>query len=126
MRYGISKRKAPKMPNLGKGTECIKLLLSQASKVMHDPLFPMLFPVLGAHISDSEFQYPDLVWKEPTGIMANLVAKSGVNKGQLSLLVEAMCRPTTSDLAGCLLRLSGLSAPTWLGNHGDGSSDHFS
>ena len=69
MRYGISKRKAPAMPNLGKGTECIKLLLSQASKDMHDPLFPMLFSVFGAHISDSKFQYPDNIWKEPTGIL---------------------------------------------------------
>ena len=35
----------------------------------------MLFPVLGAHISDAEFQYPDLIWKEICGIMAYLVAK---------------------------------------------------
>ena len=80
------------MPNLGKGTECIKLLLSQASKVMHEPLVPMFFPVLGAHMSGTEFQYPDNSWKEPTGMMANLVAKSGDNKGQLSCLVEAICR----------------------------------
>ena len=116
MRYNISKRKAPEMPNLGKGTECIKLLLSQASKDMHEPLIPMLFPSLDAHISDAEFQYPDNIWKEPTGIMANLVAKSGGNKGKLSLLVEAICRHTTSDLVPRLLRLSGLSAPTWLGD----------
>ena len=32
MRYDISKQAAPAMPTLGKGTECIKLLLSQASK----------------------------------------------------------------------------------------------
>jgi hypothetical protein len=50
MRYDISKRTAPEMPNLGKGTECIKLLLSQASKDMHEPLVPMFFPLL-AHIS---------------------------------------------------------------------------
>ena len=80
------------MPNLGKGTECVKLLLSQASKVMHEPLVPMFFPVLGAHMSGTEFQYPDNSWKEPTGMMANLVAKSGDNKGQLSNLVEAICR----------------------------------
>ena len=41
MRYGISKSTAPTMPTLGKGTECIKLLLSQASKGMHEPLVPM-------------------------------------------------------------------------------------
>jgi hypothetical protein len=59
---------------------------------MRQPLIPMLFPVLGAHISGSEFQYPDLTWKEPCGMMANLVADSGCNKGQLSYLVEAICR----------------------------------
>ena len=92
MRYDISKHKAPEMPNLGKGTECIKLLLSQASKDMHAPLVPMLFPVLGAHVCGAEFQYPDLTWKELCGQMANLVEESGGNKGQLSQLVEAICR----------------------------------
>ena len=92
MRYDISKPTAPAMPNLGKGTECIKLLLSQASKDMHEPLVPMFFPPLGAHVSGAEFQYPDLSWKELCGQMANLVADSGCNKGQLSNLVEAVCR----------------------------------
>ena len=92
MKYEISKATAPAMPNLGKGTECVKLLLSQASKVMHEPLVPMFFPVLGAHMSGAEFMYPDNSWKEPTGMMANLVAKSGDNKGQFSNLVEAICR----------------------------------
>ena len=92
MKYDISKKSAPAMPNLGKGTECIKILLSQASKVIQEPLVPMFFPVLGAHISGAEFQYPDNSWKEMTGIMANLVAKSGDNKGQLSPIIEAICR----------------------------------
>ena len=92
MKYNISKPSAPKMPYLGKGTECIKILLSQVSKDMYEPLVPMLFPVLGAHVSGSEFQYPDLTWKELCGQMANLVADSGCNKGQLSHLVEAICR----------------------------------
>jgi hypothetical protein len=59
MRYNITKPTAPKMPGLGKGTECIKLLLSQASKDMHEPLVPMFFPPFGTHISGAEFQYPD-------------------------------------------------------------------
>ena len=59
MKYEISKATAPAMPNLGKGTEIVKLLLSQTSKDMHEPLVPMLFPSLGAHISGAEFQYPD-------------------------------------------------------------------
>lgn len=80
------------MPTLGRGTECIKILLSQASKDMHAPLVPMLFPVFGAHVSGAEFQYPDHSWKEMCGQMANLVAESGGNKGQLSSLLEAICR----------------------------------
>ena len=83
MRYDISKATAPAMPNLGKGTECLQILLSQVSKSMHEPLVPMLFPVLGAQVSDAEFQYPDLTWKEMCGQMAHLVAESGGNKGQM-------------------------------------------
>ena len=92
MRYDISKASAPKMPALGRGTKCIKILLSQVSKDNYEPFVPMFFPVLGAHISGAEFQYPDNSWKEMTGMMANLVANSGDNKGQLSPLVEAICR----------------------------------
>ena len=92
MRYDISRNKAPEMPNLGKGTECIKILLSQASKDMYEPLVPMLFPVLGARVCGAEFMYPDLTWKELCGQMAHLVADSGGNKGQLPLLVDAIHR----------------------------------
>ena len=86
MKYDINNKIAPKMPTLGKGTECIRLLLSQASKDMHESLVPMLSTSLGAPISGTEFQYPDLGWKEPCGMMANLGADSGGNKGQLSNL----------------------------------------
>jgi hypothetical protein len=92
MRYDITKNVAPAIPTLGKGTECIKILLSQVSKDMHEPLVPMFFPILGAHVSGAEFLYPDNTWKEMCGQMANLVAESGGNKGQLSHLVEAICR----------------------------------
>ena len=92
MNYDITKTTAPKMPNLGNGTGCIKILLSQVSKDIREPLVPMLFPPLGAHLSGAEFQYPDLSFKEPCGLMANLVAESGGNKGQFSRLVEAICR----------------------------------
>ena len=60
MKYDITKQTAPKMPRLGKGTECVKVLLSQVSKDMHEPLIPMLFPILGAHVSGSEFHIPTL------------------------------------------------------------------
>lgn len=92
MKYDISKNIAPAMPKLGKGTECVALLLSQVSKDMHEPIVPMIFPVLGAHLSGAEFMYPDLSWKETSGMLANLVADSGAGKGQLSCLVEAICR----------------------------------
>ena len=39
MKYDISIGSAPKMPNLGKGTECIGLLLTQVSKDMYEPLY---------------------------------------------------------------------------------------
>ena len=120
MRYDISKSTAPAMPNLGKGTECIKILLTQASKDMHEPLVPMLFPILGAHMSGSEFQYPDLSWKEMCGMMANLVGDSGCNKGQLTNLVEAIChdfRHTTRlkriNFWNELARLAGVSDNTF-------------
>ena len=109
MRYDISKATAPAMPTLGKGTECIKILLSQTSKDMHEPLVPMIFPILGAHVSGSEFQYPDLTWKELCGMMANLVGDSGCNKGQFSHLVEAICRDFREHDEACRCRTFVLS-----------------
>ena len=44
MRYDISKASAPKMPALGRGTKCIKILLSQVSKDNYEPFVPMFFP----------------------------------------------------------------------------------
>ena len=105
MKYDISSQKAPAMPNLGTGTECIKMLLSQASKDMHEPLVPMFFPILGAHMSGAEFQYPDNKWLELCGLMANLVADSGCNKGQLSCLVDAICHDFTEHDEGELKKL---------------------
>ena len=89
--YDITKQSAPKLPTLGNGTECIKILLSQTSKDMHAPLVPMFFPVLGAHISGAEFQYPDLTWKALYGQMDISLADTGGINGQLPTLVEALC-----------------------------------
>ena len=44
MRYDISKVTAPAIPYLGKGKECVRLPLSQASKDMHEPSIPMPIP----------------------------------------------------------------------------------
>lgn len=92
MRYDITKTTMPAMPKLGKGLECIKLLLSQTSSDMHEPLLPMLAPVLGTKISNAEFQYPSGQWFEMCGQQAALIADSAGNKGQLGLLVEACNR----------------------------------
>ena len=60
MRYDISKRTAPEMPNLGKGTKCIKLLLSEASKDMYNPLITV-FSLFIAHTSAMQnFSIPTL------------------------------------------------------------------
>ena len=59
---------------------------------MFSPLIPMLFSAFWAHLRKTEFLYPDQTWKETCGMMANLVAESGGNKGQLTALVEAICK----------------------------------
>ena len=60
LKYNITISTAPKMPKLGKGTECVQLLLSQASKDMQEPLFPMLFPKLEVEINGAIFLYSAL------------------------------------------------------------------
>lgn len=59
MNYNIFDKKSPKMPKPSKGTSFCKLLLSQASKGIYEPLVPMFFPILGAQVCVSKFQYPD-------------------------------------------------------------------
>lgn len=71
----------PKMPNLEKRTEIIKIQPSHTSKDTQGPLFPMLFPILGALISGVEFLYLGLTWKDFEGQMAHLEAESRDNKG---------------------------------------------
>ena len=66
MNYNISTTTTPAMPTLGKGTEIVKLLLSQASKDMREPLIPMSMPALAAHLSDVEFMYYALVPRPTT------------------------------------------------------------
>jgi len=92
MRYDVSKAIAPAMPNLGKGTECIRLLLSQASKDMHEPLLPMSIPALAAHLSEVEFMYSDNKYYELCGQMGHLIGPSGIGKDQLHDLIEAIIR----------------------------------
>ena len=92
MIYDITKPTPPEMPVLGKGLETQKLLLLQTSKDMFQPEHPMLYAPLGAKMSGAEFQYPSGQWLEPCGQISLLCADSGNNKGQHSLLVEAIMR----------------------------------
>ena len=90
MIYDITRPTPPEMPTLGKGLETQRLLLSQTSKDMFQPEHPLLYAPLGAKISGAEFQYPSGQWLEPCGQISLLCADSGNNKGQHSLLVEAI------------------------------------
>lgn len=92
MRYNIFDSVAPAMPKPSKGTEFCKLLLSQASKDMREPLVPMAIPALAAHLADVEFMYSDNKYYELCGQMGHLIGPSGVGKAQLSHLIEAIMR----------------------------------
>lgn len=92
MSYNIFRRTAPKMPKPSAGTEVCKLLLSQASKDMHEPLIPMSLPALASHLTDVEFMYCDNKYYELCGQMGHLIGPSGIGKAQLTHLVEAIMR----------------------------------
>ena len=93
MKYNVFDSKAPAMPKPAKGTEFCKLLLSQASKDMREPLVPMAIPALAAHLTDVEFMYSDNKYYELCGQMGHLIGPSGIGKAQLTHLVEAIMRP---------------------------------
>ena len=93
MSYNIFDSKAPAMPKPAKGTSFCKLLLSQASRDMREPLVPMAIPALAAHLTDVEFMYSDNKYYELCGQMGHLIGPSGIGKAQLTQLVEAIMRP---------------------------------
>ena len=92
MHFDIFSDIAPAMPRPAKGTEFCKLLLSQASRDMREPLVPMAIPALAAHLTDVEFMYCDNIYYELCGQMGHLIGPSGVGKAQLSHLIEAIMR----------------------------------
>jgi hypothetical protein len=92
MKYDIFSRTAPAMPKPSKGTEIVKLLFSQVSKDMREPLLPMTLPALAAHLSDVNFKYCDNKYYELCGQMGHLIGPSGIGKDQLHDLVEAIMR----------------------------------
>ena len=92
MTYDITTKTAPAMPKIGKGMEILKLLLPQLSKDMQETIAPLLFDSLASHMSETEFMYPDLTWKEICGMITGIVTRSAGGKGQLQRLVEAIMR----------------------------------
>ena len=64
MKYEISKATAPAMPNLDKGIECIKILLSKASKDMYKPFVLMFFPLLVRTSAMQNFSIPTVVGRK--------------------------------------------------------------
>ena len=55
MSYNIFSSTAPAMPKPSKGTEFVKLAISQASKDMREVLIPMAIPALAAHLTGVRF-----------------------------------------------------------------------
>ena len=92
MTYDIFSSTAPAMPKPAKGTEIVKLLLSQVSKEMQEPLLPMTIPALAAHVANVELMYSDNKYYELCGQMGHLIGPSGVGKDQLHDLIEAIMR----------------------------------
>ena len=80
------------MPKPGKGTEIVKLLLSQVSKEMQERLLPMTFPALAAHLANVELMCSDTKYYELCGQMGHLIGPSGIGKDQLHDLIEAIMR----------------------------------
>ena len=92
MKYDISKGIAPKMPNLGKGLEVLKLIANQVSPDMRQAVIPTLFPSLSAHVSNTFFQYSSNAYVELCGLMSHLCGVTGIGKGQMDLCVKAINR----------------------------------
>ena len=59
---------------------------------MQNVLLPMVFPALGAHLNNVKFCYSNGKMYEMCGQMGHLIGSSGIGKGQLSHLVEALMR----------------------------------
>ena len=64
MIYDITKKTVHTMPRQGKGSKCVKILLSKASKDVFEPLIMMFFLIVGAQMSYTKFQKPGLKWKD--------------------------------------------------------------
>lgn len=106
MKYDISKSVAPKMPNLGKGLEVLKLIASQVSPDMRQAVIPTVFPSMAAHVSNTTFQYSSNAIFELCGLMSHLCGVTGIGKGQMDMVVKAVNRDLEEHDSKELARLS--------------------
>ena len=86
MEYNIFDRVAPAMPSPSRGTEICKLLLSQASKDMHETLVPMALPALAAHLAARNFCIPTSVGRNYAPKWPIWLQKVGVTRGNCPIL----------------------------------------
>ena len=98
MTYDITTKTAPAMPKLGKGLDFVKLVLSQISPDMREPIAPTLFDAAAAHISATEFLYPDQSWKE--------LCQSCTLSLMASALRNIMSLIYYDDIPCCILKMS--------------------
>ena len=61
MKYDNNNMTVPNMPILGKETECIQIMPSQASETMLFLLITMYFTLLGTQVCVFKFQHLDLI-----------------------------------------------------------------
>ena len=94
-------------PKAGRGTEFLKFLTSKASTKMQQPLKPMAFPALSAHIHDVEMKYSDgKSYEIGPGQLGHLIGVSGIGKRELSHLVSVLCRDFYEHDQGDFQRLA--------------------
>ena len=103
MNYNIFSSTAPAMPKPGKGTEFVKLALSQASKDMREVLIPMAIPALAAHLTDVRFMYCDNKFYEMCGQMGHLIGPSGFVKALQRHLLESIMRAKKKTLPAYMI-----------------------
>lgn len=105
MEISIFNGSAPVMPKLGKGTEILKLILSQVSKDMREPIAPMVFPPLASHLQGVEVMYSSNRYKELHGQIGHLIGPSGIGKDQLNTIIESICHSFRSHDAAEMRKL---------------------
>ena len=107
MTYDIFSPIPPQEPTTGKGTEFLKFFTSKASAKMRQPLKPMAFPALSAHIHDVEMKYSDgKTYEIGPGQLGHLIGVSGIGKRELSHLVAVLCRDFDEHDQGDFQRLA--------------------